>query len=229
MQLIRTFKDNHQVYFLTEFIPGMELFDVIRDIGLLSDLDNQFYIGSMLLSLEYLHNKFIIYRDIKPENILVDNLGIMKLIDLGTAKKLDEKKNARTFTIIGTPHYMAPEIITGKGYSFSVDLWSVGICMYEFLCGRVPFGEDAEDPYEIYEEVLRNKLVYPAFYKNKLGKKLMEQLMSKLIEVRLGEGYHKLKKHPYFENTDWLAIMKKQQKPPFVPPKDNNIDKNLLK
>ena len=82
----------------------------------------------MILSLEYLHTYNIIYRDIKPENIMVDAKGIMKLIDMGTAKILEGKRGMgnRTFTIIGTPHYMAPEIITGKGYNMLVDLWSVG-------------------------------------------------------------------------------------------------------
>lgn len=83
---------------------------------------------------------------------MIDEKGFMKLIDLGTAKHL-KTKNGRTYTIIGTPHYMAPEILTGKGYTYSVDLWSIGICLYEFMCGNVPYAEDAEDPYEIYEEI----------------------------------------------------------------------------
>ena len=130
----------------------MELFDVIREIGLLNLYDSQFYIGSLILCMEYLHFNHIIYRDIKPENIMVDEKGFIKLIDLGTAKNL-KQKNGRTYTIIGTPHYMAPEILTGKGYTYSVDLWSIGICLYEFMCGNVPYAEDAEDPYEIYEEI----------------------------------------------------------------------------
>lgn len=111
----------------------------------------------MILSLEYLHSKSIIYRDIKPENIMVDHTGYLFLIDMGAAKLLNpnssKKSVARTFTIIGTPHYMAPEIIKGKGYTYSADLWSVGICLYEFMCGMVPYAEEASDPYEIYEEI----------------------------------------------------------------------------
>lgn len=81
------------------------------------------------------------------------------MIDMGTAKILSSKQGmARTYTIIGTPHYMAPEIITGKGYSFMVDLWSLGIVLYEFMCGGVPFAEEAEDPYEIYEEIIKKPL-----------------------------------------------------------------------
>ena len=103
----------------------------------------------MILSIEYLHSLHIIYRDIKPENIMVDLDGYAKLIDMGTAKRLTVE-NLRTFTIIGTPHYLAPEIIQGRGYSFPVDIWSIGICLFEFMSGAVPFAEDADDPYEIY-------------------------------------------------------------------------------
>lgn len=155
MQFIRSFKDNNFIFFLVEYIKGMELFDVIREIGsylyiiifsgLLNTYDSQFYIGSLLLCMEYLHTNNIIYRDIKPENIMVDDKGYMRLIDMGTAKFL-KGKGGRTYTIIGTPHYMAPEILTGKGYSYSVDLWSIGICLYEFMCGGVPYAEDADDP-----------------------------------------------------------------------------------
>ena len=95
------------------------------------------------------------------------------MIDMGTAKILRGKQgsNSRTFTIIGTPHYMAPEIITGKGYTFFVDLWSVGICLFEFLCGGVPFAEDFEDPYRIYEEIVKKPLIFPSFLKDKKGEK----------------------------------------------------------
>lgn len=165
MQFIRCYKDEYNIYFLLEFIKGLELFDTIREIGLLSTYDSQFYIGSMILVLEYLHSNHIIYRDIKPENIMVDDKGYMKLIDMGTAKIMKSKNNtiSRTFTIIGTPHYMAPEVISGKGYNFFVDLWSVGICLYEFMCGYVPFGEEAEDPYEIYEDIIKKEIGYPDY------------------------------------------------------------------
>ena len=76
--------------------------------------------------MEYLHSvHHIVYRDIKPENLMVDDKGYLKLIDMGTAKEL---KNQKTFTIIGTPHYMAPEVISGKGYNYNADLWSIGTC-----------------------------------------------------------------------------------------------------
>lgn len=204
MKFVRSFKDDINIYFLGEYVRGIELFDAIRDIGLLKNYDSQFYVGCILLGLEYLHTRSIIYRDIKPENIMVDDAGYIKLIDMGTAKILSGKHGGRTFTIIGTPHYMAPEIITGKGYSYSVDLWSVGICLYEFMCGEVPFAEDADDPYDIYEEIIKKPIVYPSFIKDKKLKKIIDQLLSKVPELRLGGSYATLKGHNWFNNFDWV-------------------------
>ena len=117
LKLVKTFKDDKRVYFLTEFVRGMDLFDVLRELNLVSDLDSRFYISCMILILEHLHDRDIIYRDLKPENIMVDEEGYLKLIDFGTSKIV----NGRTFTIVGTPHYMAPEVIIGKGYGVSAD------------------------------------------------------------------------------------------------------------
>jgi len=179
----------------------------------------------MILILEYLHHQQVIYRDMKPENLMVDENGYLKLIDLGTAKILKGKHGLgnRTFTIIGTPHYMAPEIICGKGYNCFVDLWSVGICLYEFMCGMVPFGEEAEDPYEIYEEIIKKEIQYPTYLKDKKAKKLMDLLLSRVPEVRLGGSYSSLKSNPWFENFDWDKLLERDLKAPYLPPQDKLI------
>jgi len=127
---------------------------------------------------------------------------------MGTAKIIGGKNHDRTFTIIGTPHYMAPEIITGKGYSYSVDLWSIGVCLYEFLCGGVPFAEDADDPYEIYEEIIKKQIIYPNFLKDKKARKIIDQMLNKVPELRLGGSYESLKTHPWFSNFDWVCLIK---------------------
>jgi cGMP-dependent protein kinase len=116
-----------------------------------------------MLAVEYLHSQFIIYRDIKPENSIVNCFGKVFLIDLGTAKMLKKDKGLRTDTIIGTPHSMAPEVMQGKGYSLEADYWSLGVLFYEFICGRLPFAEKATNPFKIYEEIMRHELTFPLF------------------------------------------------------------------
>ena len=150
VKLVKTMKDKQYIYFLMDYIKGKELFDVIRDIGLLNKFQTQFYGASIMLAIQYLHERKFIFRDIKPENIMVLENGFIKLIDFGTAKAITDK----TKTIIGTPHYMAPEVILGEGYSFKVDFWSVAICMYEFMCGGVPFGENHEEAMDVYLAII---------------------------------------------------------------------------
>ena len=147
VKLVKTLKDDRFLYFLMDYIRGKELFDVIRDIDILSKSQTLFYGASIMLAVKYLHERKCIYRDIKPENIMVTENGYIKIIDFGTAKIL---KDGRTQTTMGTPHYMAPEMILGGGYSFEVDYWAIAVCMYEFICGEVPFGDKSEDPMEIY-------------------------------------------------------------------------------
>lgn len=214
LKLVRTFKDNKRVYFLTEFVRGMDLFDVLRQLNLVTDKDAKFYAGSLIVILEHLHERDIIYRDLKPENVMVDEDGYTKLIDFGTAKIV----NGRTYTIVGTPHYMAPEVIVGKGYSVAVDYWSVGIMLYEFMCGGVPFGEEEEDPFAIYEKVLERRLIYPAFVDGRMpSKPVIEQLLSKNPAMRTGGSIENLKSNHWFTGLSWDQLLSRQIEPPYKP------------
>jgi cGMP-dependent protein kinase len=112
--------------------------------------ETKFYISSLLIIIDYLHKKNIAHRDLKPSNIMIDKTGYLKMIDFGTSKCVTDFMQ----TIIGTPHYIAPEILVGKGYSLSSDFWSLGICMYEIYYGCYPFGNNATDILEVYKEVL---------------------------------------------------------------------------
>jgi cGMP-dependent protein kinase 1 len=152
----------------------------------------------------------------------VDSKGYMKLINLSTSKIIRTENNqmSKTFTIIGTPHYMAPDIILGKGYNNLVDLWSLGVCLYEFLCGVLPFGDSAEGPYDIYEEIMQSELKFPEFINDKKAKKLIEQLLSHNPEQRHGGSFANLKTHPWFEDFNWNDLLMKNDKklePPYVP------------
>lgn len=205
IHLIKAFKDDKAIHFLTTFINGIEMFDMIRQVDLLENYDSKFYIGSIIMCLEYLHNKNIVYRDLKPENMMIDDKGYLHLIDLGTAKKLDKN---RTFTIIGTPHYMAPEIVVSKGYGTMVDLWSLGVCMFEFMCGFVPFGEDEDDPFNVYKIIINAKLQFPPYFitpENSNAKAFVTLLLNKVPEVRLNSSYTGLKAHKWFDDFDWVS------------------------
>jgi cGMP-dependent protein kinase len=214
-KLIRTFKDEKRLYFLLEYVHGLTLNFIMTHVGLLSNSDSQFYMGSLILVLEYLHERDIIYRDLKPENVMVDVNGYIKLIDFGTATDI----KGRTYTLVGTPHYMAPEVIVGKGYNKNADLWSLGICLYEFLCGRVPFGEEEEDPYKIYEEILDMNLIFPIDIDPPAdtAKSLIQQLLSKFPEMRTGGSIESIKKHEWFEGFDWEGLIKQTLVAPYTP------------
>lgn len=204
IRLIKTFKDEKAVHFLMTFINGIEMFDMIRQVDLLENYESKFYIGSLILCLEYLHTKNIVYRDLKPENIMIDDTGYLHLIDLGTAKKIERN---RTFTIIGTPHYMAPEVIVSKGYGTMVDLWSLGVCMFEFMCGFVPFGEDEDDPFNVYKLILNSKLQFPPYFitpENNNAKTFITLLLNKVPEARLNGSFTGLKAHKWFDDFDWV-------------------------
>ena len=223
MKLVRTFKDSSRLYFLLEFINGTDLFEVMRKLNLISEQDSRFYTACIIEILEHLHDRQIIYRDLKPENIVVDEEGYPRLIDFGTAKFV----KGRTFTIVGTPHYMAPEIISGNGYGLNVDFWSLGIMLYEFLFGMVPFGEDEEEPYGIYQKVQERKLEFPGWMeKNSKTRAIITQLLSKNPPKRIGGSIENLKNHTWFSGFEWDKLIARKLKAPYLPPekKINDIE-----
>eukprot|EP00919_Chromeraceae_sp_WS-2016_P066271 GHVR01156813.1.p1 GENE.GHVR01156813.1~~GHVR01156813.1.p1 ORF type:complete len:331 (-),score=72.35 GHVR01156813.1:208-1200(-) len=222
IKLVRTFKDSSYVYFLTELVTGGELYEMIRNLGLLSLTQAKFFLGGMILAIEYLHSRGIAYRDLKPENVLLDHQGFVKLIDFGCAKKF----TGRTYTLVGTPHYMAPEMILGKGYTQSSDLWAIGVCMFEFLCGPLPFGNDAEDQLEIFRAILTGKLVFPEGV-DADSMSLMKRLLCRSPELRIGStlnGYSDIKGHPFFYEFDWEGLLSRTVTPPLIPKEETYAD-----
>ncbi|CAG9330980.1 PKG_34 [Blepharisma stoltei] len=214
VKLVKTFKDESRFYFLMEYVHGQDLFDVLADLGSLKENDAKFYAGCFVLMFQYLHERDIIYRDLKPENVMIDEEGYPKLIDFGAAKVI----HGRSFTTLGTPHYMAPEVILGSGYSVQADLWSLGILIYEFLFGRVPFGEDFNDPHEIYEKVLEYRLTWPIDLDPAASSKnFVQQLLNKNPAMRMGGVTTNLKEHKWFVGLSWERLITKQHKAPYIP------------
>jgi cGMP-dependent protein kinase len=151
IKLVKTMRNEHYCFFLMEFINGINMDDYVSARKSKRNIhETKFYIASLILVLDYLHKKNIAHRDLKPANIMIDHMGYIKVIDFGTSKVISDF----THTIIGTPHYIAPEVLYGKGYSLSSDIWSLGICMYEIFYGSYPFGDNAFDILEVYKEVL---------------------------------------------------------------------------
>ncbi|SPO01096.1 probable cAMP-dependent protein kinase [Cephalotrichum gorgonifer] len=210
-----TFQDSKNLYMVMDFVEGGELFSLLRKSGRFPNPVAKFYAAEVTLALEYMHSKNIIYRDLKPENLLLDRHGHLKITDFGFAKRVPDK----TWTLCGTPDYLAPEVVSNKGYNKSVDWWSLGILIYEMLCGYTPFW-DGGSPMKIYENILRGKVKYPE-YMHPDARDLLERLVTADITKRLGNLYHgsaDVKNHPWFSEVTWERLARKDIDAPYTPP-----------
>lgn len=215
VQFIKTFQDKENIYFLTEFLGGGDLFYALREIGALSKLQSQYFSGSIALGLEYLHGRGIMYRDLKPENVLLDLEGSAKLVDFGCCKQ-----EMRTTTLIGTPEYMAPEVITGKGYTCIVDWWSLGVMLHEFIVGPLPFGANVDDQVAIFKSILNDSLVFPDYVRDRDAQSIIAGMLDKEPTKRLGsssEGAKEIKCQTYYNRFNWDALAGGFHDPPWKP------------
>lgn len=223
MKLVKTFKDSMRVYFLLEHVLGVDMFDVLRTLQVLTEADAKFYAACLVDVLEYVHSKGIVYRDLKPENLVIDSEGYPKLIDFGISKII----SGRTFSLVGTPHYMAPEVIEGKGYGITADYWSLGVMIYEFICGSLPFGDEESEPFAIYNQILNLKFEFPPFIDSKSpSRHFISQLLSSNPALRSSKNQD-LKSHPLFLGINWDKLLSKQIKPPYIPSIPNQLFSNL--
>ena len=224
VKMVKSLRNTKYCFILMEFVNELNLDDHLTQKKTKRNVyETQFYIGSILLMLDYLQKKYIAHRDIKPSNIMIDTNGYLKMIDFGTAKILKDY----TSTIIGTPHYIAPEILQGKGYSLSCDFWSLGICMFEIFYGIYPFGNNANEVIDIYKEVLKKNLVFPS-ENNKYASvnSFIRELLAKKVNERLC-NVSKLKQKPFFEGFEFNKLNDFQLEPPYKPPVKNDISKFL--
>ena len=223
VKMVKSMKNQYYCFFLIEHVNGKNLDEYLSTRLVKKNIpETQFYCGSMLLMLEYLQKKYIAHRDIKPANIMIDSNGYLKMIDFGTAKVLTDY----TSTVIGTPHYIAPEILQGKGYSLSCDFWSVGVTLFEIFYGVYPFGHYANEVIEIYKDILHKDFIFPsenAKYSNVNA--LISDLLTKKVNQRIC-NVNTLKNRPFFADFDFDKLNDFKLTPPFTPPY-NDINENL--
>eukprot|EP00928_Gymnodinium_smaydae_P026768 TRINITY_DN2091_c0_g1_i1.p1 TRINITY_DN2091_c0_g1~~TRINITY_DN2091_c0_g1_i1.p1 ORF type:complete len:799 (+),score=208.52 TRINITY_DN2091_c0_g1_i1:83-2398(+) len=216
VKLFETYNGEQSLYFLLELALGGELYATYNKKSLWGKENcARFYIAGVVLAFEHLHGLKIIFRDLKPENLLLTDLGKVKLTDMGLAKVVVGK----TYTTCGTPDYFAPELIASKGHNRAVDWWTLGILTFELLGGHPPF--ESASPMQIYQKVTKgiNKAPFPKPCKGKvetLIKGLCDASPGARLAMKKGEADN-IKKHEWYGGFDWEAMFNLKMEPPYTP------------
>ncbi|KAI5835401.1 camp-dependent protein kinase A catalytic subunit [Schizophyllum commune Tattone D] len=212
------FQDGNNLYMVMDFVPGGELFNLLRRSIRFPEPVAKFYAAEVSLALRYLHSNNIIYRDLKPENILLNADGHIKVADFGFAKIVDTV----AYTLCGTPDYLAPEIIFGGRYNKSVDWYALGVLCYEMLSGLPPFHTPDGNPQTLYAKIREGPNSLPwnspnfTLYSIDLIRRLMEGEPSKRYgNMRHGAG--DVFAHPWFAEVDWEKLEDREVSPPYIP------------
>ena len=191
-------EDDKKIYILLELCKNNTLEHLIRKRGHLTEIETKCYIFQLIQGIKYLHNKNIIHRDLKPSNIFLDDKLELKIGDFGFVGKLNNEKERR-YTVCGTPAFMAPEIIDKRkrGYSLDVDIWSLGIIMYNLLTGQLPFNGNSKEPNQLYDKILNQKLEFPQYPKiSNVAQNLLTQILEKNPKKR--PGLNQILYHDFF-------------------------------
>lgn len=213
VHLACTFQDKWYLYMVLEYVVGGEFFTHLRNAGRLDIISTKFYSAQVTLIFEYLHARDFIYRDLKPENLLLDKDGYVKITDFGFAKRVIYK----TYTLCGTPEYIAPEVLLNKGHGRGVDWWTLGILVYEMMVGQPPFID--EDPMGIYQQILIGKVSFPRFIERN-ARSLIKKLLVADLTKRYGclkRGALDVNKHRFFQGVTFNDILAKKATGPVIP------------
>ncbi|XP_067012348.1 protein kinase C isoform X2 [Anabrus simplex] len=212
------FQTKDRLFFVMEYVNGGDLMFQIQRARKFDEPRARFYAAEVTLALQFLHRHGVVYRDLKLDNILLDNEGHCKLADFGMCKE-GISDGATTTTFCGTPDYIAPEILQELDYGPSVDWWALGVLMYEMMAGQPPFEADNED--DLFESILHDDVLYPVWL-SKEAVSILKGFMTKNPAKRLGcvvaqNTEAAIRVHPFFRDIDWEALEQRRVKPPFKP------------
>lgn len=219
-------KDDDKLYMLLKLYQGGELQTVIHTDSRdgIPEWAAKFYAANMLEGLSYMHHRHIIYRDLKPENVLLDSDGYTVIVDLGFAKIIKDK----TYTFCGTPLYLAPEIIMQKGHNAGADHWSWGVMIYEMIVGMTPFYDGIVDQMGLFKNIVKCRMEFPeGDFMSSASKDLIVRMLTVNPNDRLGSfagGDKDIRDHKFFDGIDWENLSKKNVKVPFKPKVSDPLD-----
>lgn len=223
IKLRGTFKDENSVYFLMEAARGGDVFNILKAKGYVDERTARFYVACLVEAIDYMHSNSIIHRDLKPENIVLSENGYGMLTDFGFAKKLGD--NQKTYTMCGTPGYIAPEIILGQGYGKGSDWFAIGCVMFDMLTGAPPF-PTRTDQFAMIQSMMNNSLqlpMYLSFWAKDLLRNLIQLKPMKRFGVVHG-GTDKIRNHKWFEGFDWEQLRNGTMPAPIRPKLNSDFD-----
>ncbi|RDX72955.1 putative serine/threonine protein kinase IREH1, partial [Mucuna pruriens] len=248
-----SFTCRENLYLVMEYLNGGDLYSLLRNLGCLDEEVARVYIAEVVLALEYLHSLRVVHRDLKPDNLLIAHDGHIKLTDFGLSKvglinstddlsgpavngtsllgedepdvftSEDQRERRKKRSAVGTPDYLAPEILLGTGHAFTADWWSVGVILFELLVGIPPF--NAEHPQTIFDNILNRKIPWPAVPEEMSPEALdlIDRLLTEDPNQRLGsKGASEVKQHVFFKDINWDTLAR--QKAAFVPASESALD-----
>jgi serine/threonine protein kinase len=218
------FQSKDKLYFVLDYCAGGELFFHLRKVGKFTEQRAMFYAAEITLAIAYVHSLDIVYRDLKPENVLLDSRGHIRLTDFGLSKEGISSSSSGANSFCGTPEYLAPEILNRQGHGRAVDWWSLGALLFEMLTGLPPFY--CEDHTELFERIKKGTLEYPTYLSTK-ATILLKGLLTKEPRGRLGSGPNDaedIKVQDFFEDLNWDKLMSGEISPPWDPQINGSMD-----